>query len=109
MTPEKTACVMCTRPCCPRSDFLSMKFSYLLAIAVVAPASLVGAANSPILATGWNRDVVVENSAGLPFSSAASSFDIPNNYGFYQAGLSGSTRGLPAGGSFTSLVDGTTV
>jgi hypothetical protein len=63
----------------------------------------------PIAATGWNRDVVVENTASPPYSSAASPFDVPNNYGFYQAGLPTGTRGLPASGSFTSLVDGTTV
>ncbi|PWU08616.1 MAG: hypothetical protein C5B50_29235 [Verrucomicrobia bacterium] len=67
------------------------------------------AGDSPIAASGWNRDDIVENSASPPYSSAALPFDVPNNYGFYQAGLSGGTRGLPAGGSFTSLVDGTTV
>jgi hypothetical protein len=87
-----------------------MKLSCLLAFGLLLPAaSLLRAANSPIAATGWNRDVIVENSAFPPYSSAASPFDVPNNYGFYQAGLSGGTRGLPAGGSFTSLVDGTTV
>jgi hypothetical protein len=70
---------------------------------------LLQAADNPIAATGWNRDVIVENTASPPFSSAALPFDVPNNYGFYQAGLSGGTRGLPASGSFTSLVDGTTV
>jgi hypothetical protein len=69
----------------------------------------VKAADVPITATGWNRDVIVENTAGLPYTGAAAAFDVPNNYGFYESGLPGSTRGLPASGSFTSLVDGTTV
>ena len=86
-----------------------MKFSCFVAFGLLSPALLLQAANSPIVATGWNRDVVVENTAGLPYSSAAAPFDVPNNYGFYQAGLSGGTRGLPASRSFTSLVDGTTV
>src|SRR5215471_7710248 len=80
----------------------------LLTVALMAAAFQLQA-QSPIALTGWNRDVIVENSATPPYSSAALPFDVPNNYGFYQAGLPGSTRGLPAGGSFTSLVDGTTV
>jgi hypothetical protein len=86
-----------------------MKLRYLLACGLISPALLLRAADSPISATGWNRDVVVENSASAPYSSAAQPFDVPNNYGFYQAGLPTGTRGLPAGGTFTSLVDGTTV
>src|SRR4051794_15336324 len=86
-----------------------MKISFLLAISLGSPTLLLQAADSPIAANGWNRDVVVENTASSPYSSAASSFDVPNNYGFYQAGLIGGSRGLPAGGGFTSLVDGTTV
>jgi hypothetical protein len=84
--------------------------SVRILIGVTAVVALVNgrAVGGPISATGWNRDVVVENTASPPYSSAASSFDVPNNYGFYQAGLSTGTRGLPASGSFTSLVDGTT-
>ena len=59
--------------------------------------------------SGWNRDVIVEATATPPYSSAAAPFDVPNNYGFYAAGLPGGTRGLPASRTFTSLVDGTTV
>jgi hypothetical protein len=86
-----------------------MKLSNLIAIGLISSGILAQAADNPITASGWNRDVVVENTAGLPYSSVASPFDVPNNFGFYQAGLAGGSRGLPAGGSFTSLVDGTTV
>lgn len=86
-----------------------MKLPYIIAFGLVSPVLLVQAANSPISATGWNRDVIVENTASPPYSSAALPFDVPNNYAFYVAGLSGGTRGLPASGNFTSLVDGTTV
>jgi hypothetical protein len=72
-----------------------MKLSYLLAFGLVSPAIMLRAADSPITASGWNRDVVVENTATPPFSSVALPFDVPNNYGFYQAGLSGGTRGYP--------------
>lgn len=67
------------------------------------------AASSPISLSGWNRDVIVEAGATAPYTSAASPFDVPNNYGFYEAGLPGGTRGLPNSRTFTSLVDGTTV
>jgi len=86
-----------------------MKLRYLFAFGLVSPVLLLRAADSPLAATGWNLDVVVENTASTPYSSAAQPFDVPNDYGFYQAGLSAETRGLPASGVFTSLVDGTTV
>src|SRR4051812_10781260 len=86
-----------------------MKLNCLILIGTISPVILSQAANSPISATGWNRDVVVENTAVAPYGTAAQSFDVPNNYGFYQAGLATGTRGLPVGGGFTSLVDGTTV
>src|SRR5207244_11549136 len=84
-----------------------MKALSLLSLAFLASVSSLLAADNPIIATGWNRDVVVESTAATPYSSAAASFDVPNNYGFYQAGLPGATRGLPASGTFSSLVDGT--
>jgi hypothetical protein len=86
-----------------------MKLSYLTIIGLFSSAVLSQAADSPISAGGWNRDIVVENTANPPYSSVAQPFDVPNNYGFYQAGLPTGSRGLPAGRSFTSLVDGTTV
>jgi hypothetical protein len=81
----------------------------LIGIAAAAALLPCRAVGGPIAATGWNSDVIVENTAGVPYSDAASPFDLMFNYGFYQAGLSTGTRGLPASGSFTSLVDGTTV
>ncbi|MCB9853653.1 MAG: alpha-mannosidase [Phycisphaerales bacterium] len=63
---------------------------------------------TPIAATGWNRDVVVERSAAAPFDDDSQSFDVPNSYAYYEAGLSGSSKGLPVGGEFVSLSDGTT-
>src|SRR5437899_2773594 len=86
-----------------------MKFLPLAIFGSLVPLFCVHAGDSPITATGWNRDVIVENTASSPFTSAAASFDVPNNYGFYQAGLSAGTRGLPSSRTFTSLVDGATV
>jgi len=84
------------------------RLTFLSASLVLSSLSL-SAANTPISLTGWNRDVIVEAGASLPYTGAAAPFDVPNNYGFYEAGLPGGTRGLPASRSFTSLVDGTTV
>lgn len=63
---------------------------------------------SPIAASGWNRDIVVDQSAGQPFDDDASAFDVPNGYAYYESGLAGAAKGLPTGGDFTSLSDGTT-
>lgn len=63
----------------------------------------------PVSTAGYNRDVVVESSATSPFTSFASSFDVPNNLSYYEAGLLSGPQGLPAGGTFTSLFDGTTL
>ena len=60
--------------------------------------------------------MIVPNTANTTHAGITG-FDIPNNIGFYQAGLntnvsvsgSGGTQGLPVSGSFTSMLDGTTV
>ncbi|MCA9255741.1 MAG: hypothetical protein KDA33_08875 [Phycisphaerales bacterium] len=64
---------------------------------------------TPIQVSGWNRDVVVERTT-LPgtYRSAAAPFDLFYEYAFYEAGLMFSAKGLPQGGAFVSLTDGTT-
>jgi hypothetical protein len=64
-------------------------------------------ANWPIALTGFNAAILASNNAtsGNP---GATAFDIPNNYCFYQQGLSGSTRGLPLNGIFPSQSDSST-
>jgi len=64
--------------------------------------------NAPIPLTGFNTAVIAPNNATAAAPNATA-FDIPNNYCFYQAGVNGSTRGLPPDGVFTSLWDGSTV
>jgi predicted alpha-1,6-mannanase (GH76 family) len=69
---------------------------------------IISAGNAPISLTGYNANIIAPNTATTT-SPSAFAFDIPNGYCFYQAGLIGSTRGLPPGGAFTSPLDGTSV
>jgi hypothetical protein len=63
--------------------------------------------NGPVALTGFNAALLAANTA-TPASPGATAFDVKNNYCFYQSGLSGSTRGLPLNGVFSSLSDSAT-
>lgn len=64
-------------------------------------------ANWPVALSGFNAALLASNNATAG-SPGATAFDLPNNYCFYQQGLSGSTRGLPLNGVFSSLADSST-
>jgi hypothetical protein len=64
-------------------------------------------ANWPLAYTGNTAALLASNNA-TGSAPGATALDLPNNYCFYQQGLSGSTRGLPLSGVFSSLVDSST-
>jgi hypothetical protein len=62
----------------------------------------------PIPATGWNRDLVIENtSAGPPYSGGVEELNPGEGTAYYQTGLPNTSYGLPLTGLFASAVDAT--
>lgn len=64
---------------------------------------------TPLAATGFNCDLVVEKTAsGPPYNSAAVELNPAEGNAYYESGLAVYTGGLPSGGTFASaLGDGT--
>src|ERR1051325_5764437 len=88
----------------PRCQFL-----LLSAVLFGAPATLHAASMTPVSVTGFNWDVVVENTAfGPPYTAYASELNPGEGNVFYESGLPGYSYGVPQFGTFVSAVgDGT--
>jgi len=79
------------------------------AIIFLSASEAMAATNmTPVAVSGFNRDVVVENTAsGPPFTSAAMEFNAGEGTVFYQSGLAGHSFGLPVSGLFINGHDAT--
>src|SRR5215813_11803454 len=89
-----------------RSLFAVVSAIHTCCFAVTAP---VPTNMLPIAVSGWNRDVIVENTAsGPPFTNYATEVNAGEGRAHYQTGLPRYAWGLPPSGGFVSMVgDGT--
>ncbi|WP_442483399.1 PEP-CTERM sorting domain-containing protein [Aeoliella sp. SH292] len=85
-----------------RFSHVSVYLAIAAAIASLLTTSTTRAALMPLEVSGFNADLVVEATAISPFAPYADALDIFNEYAFFETGLTGSTKGIPAGGAFTA-------
>ena len=96
---------------CRRSFASGLLSAGFFVVVGLAGMSRIRAADmAPLTLSGFNGDVIIENTAsGPPYTSYAVRVNPGEVWGFYESGLPGKSYGLPVGGSFLSEVgDGTT-
>lgn len=66
---------------------------------------MTNAVSTPITLTGWNRDVILENTA-IPFAQSFDEATNPTVYGvWFEEGTGGNPNGLPSSRQFTSAIN----
>src|SRR4051812_29695781 len=85
---------------------MKLRVRFLLAAMLAIVASANSAVMSPIAVTGFNRDLVIENTSSGPPYGTAVELNPGEGLAYYQNGLPGKTRGFPTTGQFISVLPG---